>query len=110
MGKFTDAFRWTDPRSIYDIEKWEEVKTKPDGIIRMQGFNFDPNTKEAYMIPLSRLIDMWQALFGDRWLSTQGNPEFKDRFWADACDRLTHNGKFEIQGDWFRLKEDACKS
>ena len=108
MGTLKTMFEWVDPRSTYSNDQLEPVKINE---IRMQGFNFDPNTKEAYMIPMSRLVDMWQALFGDRWLnSTRGNPEFQDRFWADACDRLTHNGKFEIQGDWFRLKEDACKS
>lgn len=103
MANLKTTFGWLDPRSIYSNDPSEPVK--------MQGFNFDPNTKEAYMIPMSRLVDMWQALFGDRWLnSMRANPEFKDRFWADACDRLTQNSMFEIQGDWFRLKEDVCKS
>jgi len=108
MGTLKTMFGWVDPRSTYSNDQWEPVKTDE---IQMQGFNFDPNTKEAYMIPMSRLVDMWQALFGDRWLnSIKGNPELKDTFWADACDRLAHNDMFEKYGDWFRLKEDVCKS
>jgi hypothetical protein len=64
---------------------------------------FNPNELEAYKIPLSNLVTLWQAKYGDEWVD-----KFDDSFWNDACDRLDRNGKLEnAKGAWFRIKEDV---
>lgn len=64
---------------------------------------FNPNEIEAYMMPLSQLITLWQAKYGDQWVAT-----FGDGFWEDAYHRLHRAGKLEeARGGWFRIKEDA---
>jgi hypothetical protein len=64
---------------------------------------FNPNEQEAYKIPLSNLVTLWQAKYGDEWVEV-----FDDEFWRDAYTRLECNGKLEnARGNWFRIKEDA---
>jgi hypothetical protein len=64
---------------------------------------FDPNAQEAYKIPLSNLVTLWQAKHGDEWVQTS-----EEEFWHDAAYRLKEAGKFEVaKGTWYRIKEDA---
>ena len=64
---------------------------------------FNPNDCEAYKIPLSNLVTLWQAKYGDEWVRTS-----EEEFWHDAAYRLKEAGKFEVaKGTWYRIKEDA---
>lgn len=69
---------------------------------------FDPNKEEAYIIPLSQLITLWQAKYNDQWVNEN---EFLfgdcDKFFGPAYERLKANMKFERMAGWVRLKEDA---
>jgi hypothetical protein len=65
---------------------------------------FNPNKNEAYAIPLSRLVVMWQARYSDEWVAVY---MIEDDFYRDAHDRLRKADKFEVCDNWVRLKEDA---
>lgn len=68
----------------------------------------DPNKREAYAIPLSRLVAMWRARFGDTWIDVS---ELDEEFWMDASSRLHRNKlmeELEFRNNntpWARLKE-----
>jgi hypothetical protein len=70
----------------------------------------DPNKREAYVIPLSTLVNLWRAKFGDLWIDVS---ELDDEFWSDASSRLHRNKLMEeiefreSNTPWARLKEDA---
>ena len=70
----------------------------------------NPNTREAYVIPLSTLANMWRAKYGDLWVDVS---EIDDEFWADASARLHRNKLMEeiefreSNTPWARLREDA---
>lgn len=63
---------------------------------------FNPNEEPAFSIPLSHLITLWQAHYGDQWVE-----RFDEEFWANARLRLHENDKLEAVSGWFRIKEDA---
>jgi hypothetical protein len=63
---------------------------------------FNPNEDAAYNIPLSQLITLWQANYGDQWVK-----RFDDDFWNSARARLHNNDKLEGVSGWYRIKEDA---
>jgi hypothetical protein len=65
---------------------------------------FDPNASEAYQIPLSQLITLWQAKFNDTWVDMGIEHE---SFWRHAHRRLQNADKFEHVEGWVRLLEDA---
>jgi len=70
----------------------------------------NPNTREAYVVPLSTLANMWRAKYGDLWVDVS---EIDDVFWADASARLHRNKLMEeiefreSNTPWARLREDA---
>ena len=70
----------------------------------------DPNKREAYVIPLSTLVNMWRAKYGDLWVDVS---EIDDEFWMDASSRLHRNKLMEeiefreSNTPWARLKEHA---
>lgn len=70
----------------------------------------NPNTREAYAIPLSTLVNAWRVKFGDLWVDVS---EIDDEFWSDASSRLHRNKLMEevefreSNTPWARLKEDA---
>ena len=70
----------------------------------------DPNKREAYVIPLSTLVNLWRAKFGDLWIDVS---ELDDEFWMDASSRLHRNKLMEeiefreSNTPWARLREDA---
>lgn len=65
----------------------------------------DPNKSEAFQIPLSQLVTMWQVRFGDEWLDD--DQKLDDTFYRHAKHRLDHNGLFERFDGYLRLKENA---
>ena len=71
---------------------------------------FNPNNHPVYSIPLSELVNLWRAKFGDTWIDVS---ELDDDFWEDASARLHTNKKMEELNHhsgntpWARLKEDA---
>lgn len=69
---------------------------------------FNPNKHEAWSIPLSQLVNLWQAKFGDVWVDVS---DLDDDFWPEASGRLHRNNKMELcdhgNTPWARLKEDA---
>ena len=70
----------------------------------------NPNKREAYIVPLSTLANMWRAKYGDLWVDVS---EIDDEFWADASLRLHRNKLMEeiefreSNTPWARLREDA---
>ena len=71
---------------------------------------FNPNNNPVYSIPLSELVNLWRAKYGDTWIDVS---ELDDDFWEDASARLHKNKKMEEldhhsgNTPWARLKEDA---
>ncbi len=65
--------------------------------------SFDPNKEEAYQIPLSQLVTLWQAKYGDKWVDSAVVHD--NSFFAHACSRLNANSLFEKAQGWVRLKE-----
>lgn len=69
---------------------------------------FDPNKSEAYLIPLSQAVTMWQVKHGDKWFDGhQPTPREGDYFYADVFGRLKTAGLFENIDGWYRLKENV---
>jgi len=72
--------------------------------------SFNPNKDPVYSIPLSELVNLWRARFGDTWVDVS---ELEEDFWCDASARLHTNKKMEELNHhsdttpWSRLKEDA---
>lgn len=70
----------------------------------------NPNEREAYVVPLSTLVNMWRAKYGDLWVDVS---EIDEEFWMDASSRLHRNKLMEeiefreSNTPWARLKEDA---
>jgi len=70
----------------------------------------NPNQREAYIVPLSTLANMWRAKYGDLWVDVS---EIDDEFWMDASSRLHRNKLMEeiefreSNTPWARLREDA---
>lgn len=69
----------------------------------------NPNKSEAYQAPLSTVINMWRAKYGDEWVveyATMYGEEPPGQFYVDAFRRLRDNELFEVYNNaWFRLKE-----
>ena len=68
----------------------------------------NPNDCEAYVMPLSSLVNLWRAKYGDKWVDVS---EIDDEFWSDASARLHKNEMMEESDmnnePWARLKEGA---
>ena len=62
----------------------------------------DPNTREAYMIPMSQLVTLWRAKHGDKWIR-----KIEDEFWQDAYERMAAMNMFEKAFGHVRLKDDV---
>jgi hypothetical protein len=87
------------------IEALDEIN---DVMMTMTMFN--PNNDPVYSIPLSELVNLWRARYGDTWVDVS---EIEEDFWSDASARLHTNKKMEELNHhtdttpWSRLKEDA---
>lgn len=69
---------------------------------------FGPNKSEAYLIPLSQAVTMWQVKFGDKWFDGyQTRPEEGKDFYADVFARIKEQYLFENVDGWYRLKENV---
>jgi hypothetical protein len=71
---------------------------------------FDPNKNAATKMPLSTLVDLWRAKYGDTWVNCTTPIEEGDDFWPAGSARLERNNKLEVYEDgntWLRIKEDA---
>jgi hypothetical protein len=83
---------------------WNQVKEH----VTMTVFN--PNKDPVYSMPLSQLVNLWRAKFGDTWVDVS---ELEEDFWSDASARLHTNKMMEELNHhsdttpWSRLKEDA---
>lgn len=79
-----------------------------DGRISMTAFN--PNKNPVYSIPLSELVNLWRARYGDTWVDVS---EIEEEFWEEASSRLHQNDMMETINHhsdttpWSRLKEGA---
>ena len=77
-------------------------------IVTMTQFN--PNEDPVYTIPLSELVNLWRARYGDTWVDVS---DIDEEFWSDASARLHSNKMMEEINHhtdttpWSRLKEDA---
>lgn len=69
---------------------------------------FDPNKSEAYLIPLSQAVTMWQVKHGDNWYDAHElkTPMSAD-FYSDVFGRLKKAELFESIDGWYRLKENV---
>jgi len=85
------------------------VKQRSQIESNMRGVD-DPNKREAYVVPLSTLANMWRAKYGDLWIDVS---ELEEEFWMDASSRLHRNNLMEeiefreSNTPWARLREDA---
>lgn len=69
---------------------------------------FDPNKSEAFQIPLSQAVTMWQVKHGDKWYDAHhARPPAGDDFYTDVFDRIKKEGLFESIDGWYRLKENV---
>ncbi len=68
--------------------------------------DLNPNEHEAFQIPMSQLVTMWQVRFGDKWVDRMSLYDDIE-FFRHAHDRLRRADKFEIYADWVRIKEDV---
>ncbi len=85
------------------------AKQASHGLQRKQN-PFNPNKQEAFQIPLSRLVTLWQAKYGDQWINgDEPVSERDDAFYVDALRRLLSAGLFEQHSGWVRLKENVEK-
>ncbi len=67
----------------------------------------DPNKREAFQIPLSQLVTMWQVKHGDQWVDGSQPMQEGEDFYADAFTRLQRNELFEQIDGYVRLKENV---
>jgi hypothetical protein len=85
--------------AMKSIPRMQSAPQKPE---------FNPNSHEAWSIPLSQLVNLWQAKYGDKWIDVS---DLDDAFWPEASARLHLNYKMETYDrentPWARLKEDA---
>lgn len=69
---------------------------------------FDPNKSEAYLIPLSQAVTMWQVKHGDNWYDAhQPQTPMGDDFYFDVFGRIKKAELFESIDGWYRLKENV---
>lgn len=69
---------------------------------------FDPNKSEAFQIPLSQAVTMWQVKHGEKWFDAhEPKTPIVDDFYADVFGRLKKAELFESIDGWYRLKENV---
>lgn len=69
---------------------------------------FDPNKSEAFQIPLSQAVTMWQVKHGEKWFDAhEPKTPIGDDFYADVFGRLKKAELFESIDGWYRLKENV---
>lgn len=89
--------------SVIDYAKAIQQVTAPTTMT-----TFNPNKDPVYSIPLSELVNLWRARYGDTWVDVS---EIDEEFWSDASARLHSNKLMEEINHhtdttpWSRLKE-----
>lgn len=69
---------------------------------------FNPNSREAFQIPLTQLVTMWQIKHGDQWVEADAPiAPNDDPFYIDGLRRLLKAELFEEYNGWVRLKENV---
>lgn len=69
---------------------------------------FAPNKREAFQIPLSQAVTLWQMKHGDKWFDAhQPKTPVVDDFYSDVFGRIKQAGLFESIEGWYRLKENV---
>jgi 4-hydroxyphenylpyruvate dioxygenase-like putative hemolysin len=90
------------------ITDYAKAVAKLDEHVTMTTFN--PNKNPVYSIPLSELVNLWRARYGDMWVDVS---EIEEEFWEEASSRLHQNNLMEAINHhsdttpWSRLKEGA---
>ena len=91
------------------IHAQRQMQAKRQKQIQTAEYDYNPNQEPSWKIPLSELITLWRAKFGDVWVDVS---DLEEVFWYRASMRLSQNKLFE-EGDtrdstpWVRLKEDV---
>lgn len=86
-------------QNAYNAASQRRVQAGPQAPVKP----FNPNEIEAYQIPLSQLVTLWQAKYGDKWVELR---EVSDtEFFGHAADRLVRNALMEECRNWMRIKE-----
>jgi len=86
-----------------------QMRAKRQIRIQTAEYDYNPNVEPSWKIPLSELVVLWRAKFGDVWVDVS---DLEEVFWYRASMRLSQNKLFE-EGDtrdstpWVRLKEDV---
>lgn len=88
-----------DKQQAYNMAEQRRVQVAP----KKAPVRFNPNDHEAYVIPLSQLVTMWQIKFGDKWVEAMADKD--SDFFVDAADRLSRANMLEEVRGWIRLKE-----
>ena len=81
--------------------------TFPGGMLEESRTNtvIDPNKNPALVPPLSAIIDMWRAAFGDTWVNINDLKSERD-FWRAAASRMQSQKLMETWGPCARLLEE----
>ena len=81
--------------------------TFPGGMLEESRTNtvIDPNKNPALVPPLSAIIDMWRAAFGDTWVGINDLKSERD-FWRAAASRMQSQKLMETWGSCARLLEE----
>ena len=81
--------------------------TFPGGMLEESRTNtvIDPNKNPALVPPLSAIIDMWRAAFGDTWVNIN-DPKSERDFWRAAASRMQSQKLMETWGSCARLLEE----
>ncbi len=99
-------------REAYNQATLANIKSQNAAVQKMMSqdrHRFDPNKREAFQIPLSQLVTMWQVKHGDKWFDGSEPKQEGEDFYADAFMRLRQNELFEMVDGWVRLKENVEK-
>lgn len=93
-----------------DAVKIAKQQIQASAYITTNRMPVDVNAITSMVMPLSALIDLWQARHGDQWISDDIRiPDAKQSeslFWEYAFRRLRSAGLFEQVDAFYRLKEN----
>ena len=93
------ASQYNQLLNAYNAASQRRVQAGPQAPVKP----FNPNEIEAYQIPLSQLVTMWQIKYGDKWVEAISDRD--PDFFVDAADRLSRANMLEEVRGWIRLKE-----
>lgn len=96
---------WQAKQAAYNAAQQHRIQSGNfiSGGAQVQNKAFDPNEIEAYQIPLSQLVTLWQVRYGDKWVEMR--EAAATEFFDHAVERLSHNNLLEEWRGWARIKE-----